>query len=228
MTSDRGTYRGLGENSVFQDRTQAGEQLAELLIQESVEADIVLGIPRGALPVARPVADAFEVPLDIVVGSKIGAPSNPELAIGAVASDGSTWLNDDLIEQLEIPEAYIEEEREQEAENARQKAERYRGDREPPELSSKRIVVVDDGIATGATARACLRQLRQSDAARVVLAVPVGPPDTIESLTSDADEVIAVESPPHFTAVGQFYERFEQVPDQEAMAYLREQEMPNE
>lgn len=208
------------ERPVFRDRRQAGDRLADLLRRESVEADVVLGIPRGALPVARPVADAFEVPLDVVVGSKIGAPNNPELAIGAVASDGSVWLNDDLIERLNVPDEYIEEERDEEAENARRKAERYRGDRDPPALTGKRVIVVDDGIATGATARACLRGIRKADADRVVLAVPVGPPDTLESLHAEADEVIAVESPSHFRAVGQFYERFGQVSDEEAMAYL--------
>lgn len=205
---------------MFQDQADAGQQLAVLLDQEDVDADIVLGIPRGALPVARPVADALDVPLDIVVGSKIGAPTNPELAIGAVASDGSSWLNQELIDQLNVPDEYIEREREQEAETARKKLTRYRGDRDPPALAGKQAVIVDDGVATGATARACLRQVREAGADRVILAVPVGSPDTIEELHSDADEVIVVESPPHFSAVGQFYERFEQVSDEEAMTYL--------
>lgn len=205
---------------MFQDRTDAGHQLADLLDQEDVEADIVLGIPRGALPVARPVADALDVPLDIVVASKIGAPNNPELAIGAVASDGSSWLNEDLIEQLNVPDEYIEREREREAENARQKADRYRGNRNPLDLAGKRIIIVDDGIATGATARACLRQVATAGAARVVLAVPVSSPDVIEELQTETDAVIAVESPPHFSAVGQFYERFDQVSDEKAMTYL--------
>lgn len=205
---------------MFQDRTDAGHQLADLLTQEGVEADIVLGIPRGALPVARPVADALDVPLDIVVASKIGAPNNPELAVGAVASDGSSWLNDEIINQLNVADEYIERERDREMENARQKADRYRGDREPLDLAGKEVIIVDDGIATGATARACLRQVREADAEHVILAVPVGSPDVIEKLHTDADDVIAVESPPHFSAVGQFYERFVQVSDEEAMKYL--------
>lgn len=205
---------------MFNDRTDAGEQLAELLVHHDVEADIVLGIPRGALPVARPVADALDVPLDIVVASKIGAPNNPELAIGAVASDGSVWRNDDLIERLSVPEEYIEEERESEAEYAREKVERYRGGRESPDLRGKNVVVVDDGIATGATARACLKQVHDVDAGHVVLAVPVGSPDTVEELQEGGEEVIVDESPPHFRAVGQFYDRFGQVSDEEAMEYL--------
>lgn len=205
---------------MFQDRTDAGHELAELLDQHDVEADIVLGIPRGALPVARPVADALDAPLDIVVASKIGAPNNPELAIGAVASDGSVWINDDLIDRLNVPEEYIDRERDREAGNAREKAERYRGSQETPDLTDKRVVIVDDGIATGATARACLRQVYEAGADRVVLAVPVGSPDVIEDLEDDADDVLAVQSPPHFSAVGQAYERFEQVSDEEAMTYL--------
>lgn len=207
---------------MFRDRADAGEQLADLLGKEGIEADVILGIPRGALPVARPVADAYGVPLDVVVASKIGAPDNPELAIGAVASDGSRWLNDELIERLNVPGAYVEREGNREAEQARRKAERYRAGRGPLELAGKRAVVVDDGIATGATARACLRQLRGADAAHVVLAVPVGPPDAIESLRAEADVIVAVETPPHFRAVGQFYEVFEQVSDEAAMAYLDE------
>ena len=207
---------------MFQDRTDAGRQLAELLDKEDVEADIVLGIPRGALPVARPVADALDVPLDIVVASKIGAPNNSELAIGAVASDGSSWLNDDIVDRLNVPDEYVERERDREAENARGKADRYRGDRDPPELAGKRVAVVDDGVATGATARACLGQVRDASADRVTLAVPVGSPDAIEDLQAHADEIVVVESPPHFNAVGQFYERFDQVSDEEAMTYLDE------
>jgi predicted phosphoribosyltransferase len=212
--------------STFRDRTDAGQQLAELLDQEDVEADVVVAIPRGALPVARPVADELGVPLDVVVASKIGAPGNPELAIGAVASDDSTWLNDDLVDRLGVPDEYIEREREREAANAREKAERYRGGRDPPDLAGKRVLVVDDGIATGATARACLRQIHSAGADLVVLAVPVGSPDSIEALETEGevDDVIAVQNPPHFGAVGQFYDRFEQVSDEQAMTYLDQEE----
>lgn len=213
---------------MFQDRTDAGRQLADLLRREDVEVDIVLGIPRGALPVARPVADGLGVPLDIVVASKIGSPNNPELAVGAVASDGTSWLNEELVDRLNVSDEYVERERDREGENARQKSERYRDGREPPELAGKAVVIVDDGIATGATARACLRQVAEAGAERVILAVPVGSPDVIEDLSTDADEVIAVQSPPHFGSVGQFYERFEQVSDEEAMAYLSASGSPDE
>ncbi|RBI59683.1 phosphoribosyltransferase [halophilic archaeon] len=205
---------------MFQDRKDAGERLGTRLMEVDVDADIVLGIPRGGLPVARPVADALDVPLDIVVASKIGAPTNPELAIGAVASDGTLWLNDDLVERLQISDDYIEEERELEAEAARQKVEQYREGGRLPELSGKQVVVVDDGVATGATAMACLRQVQEADATYVVLAVPVGSPDSIQQLESEADEVIALQIPQDFRAVGQYYRDFGQVSDEEAMTYL--------
>ncbi|ADB61681.1 phosphoribosyltransferase [Haloterrigena turkmenica DSM 5511] len=207
---------------MFDDRTDAGERLAADLESRGLEADVVLGIPRGALPVARPVADALEADLDVVVARKLGAPNNPELAIGAVASDGSVWYNDDLLERLGVSEDYREEIRGAEAENAAEKADRYRpSDRSGlPDLEGKRVVVVDDGVATGATATACLRQVRAAGAEYVVLAVPVGSPRGVADLESEADEVIALETPESFRAVGQFYREFGQVTDEEAMAYL--------
>jgi predicted phosphoribosyltransferase len=131
---------------MFKDRTDAGRQLADLLRDNDVEVDVVLGIPHGGLPVARPVADALDVPLDVVVVSKIGAPNNPELAIGAVASDGSIWRNDDLIDRIGVSEKYVERERESEAEAVRTKLERYGGTDEPPDLDGKRVLIVDDGL----------------------------------------------------------------------------------
>jgi predicted phosphoribosyltransferase len=205
---------------MFTDRTDAGRQLADLVEGHDVDADVVLAIPRGGLPLGRAVADALSVPLDVVVARKMGAPHNPELAIGAVAADGSAWINDDLVAELGVDEAYVEEKRREEATNAAEKAERYRGDRSEPDLAGKTVVVVDDGVATGATAIACLRQVAAAGAERVVLAVPVGSPDTVERLGREADEVLCVETPPHFQAVGQFYDDFGQVTDEEAMAYL--------
>ncbi|TYL38560.1 phosphoribosyltransferase [Natronococcus pandeyae] len=205
---------------MFEDRTDAGNQLATELERRGLEADVVLGIPRGALPVARPVADALEADLDVVVARKMGAPNNPELAIGAVASDGSVWQNEELIDRLGVSESYLEDVREEEAENARQKADRYRDEPGLPDLEGKRVVVVDDGVATGATATACLRQVQDSGAEYVALAVPVGSPDSVNSLQDEADEVIPLQTPASFRAVGQFYRTFGQVSDEEAIEYL--------
>ncbi|ELY52102.1 phosphoribosyltransferase [Natronolimnohabitans innermongolicus] len=205
---------------MFDDRTDAGERLAADLESRGLEADLVAGIPRGALPVARPVADALDTTLDVVVARKMGAPENPELALGAVASDGSAWYNDDLIDRLGVSESYLEDVREKEAENAAEKADRYRETPGRPDLAGKRVIVVDDGVATGATARACLRQVRADGAAYVALAVPVGSPQSLAALESEADDVIALQAPESFRAVGQFYRDFGQVTDEEAVAYL--------
>jgi predicted phosphoribosyltransferase len=205
---------------MFDDRADAGRQLADLIEGHDVEADIVLAIPRGGLPVGRAVADALAVPLDIVAARKLGAPGNPEFAIGAVASDGTVFLNDEYIDQLGVDESYVDDAIERERAAAQEKVDRYRSERPPLDLHDKTVVVVDDGVATGATTIACLRQIRAAGAARVVLAVPVGPPDTIERLGAEADEILCVETPPSFMAVGQFYASFTQVSDDEAMRYL--------
>ena len=156
----------------------------------------------------------------MVVARKLPAPGNPELAVGAVAADGTVWLNDGYVADLGVDESYVEQATEREREAAARKLARYRGDRPAPDLAGKVVAVVDDGLATGATVRACVRQVRDAGAARVVVAVPVGPPDTVERLREEADEVVCVETPPHFGAVGQFYESFPQVSDEEAMGYL--------
>ncbi|MXV62000.1 phosphoribosyltransferase [Natronorubrum sp. JWXQ-INN-674] len=205
---------------MFDDRTDAGERLAAELERRDFEADLVLGIPRGALPVARPVADALDADLDVVVARKMGAPENPELALGAVASDGSAWYNEALIDRLDVEDDYLEAVREDEAENASEKADRYRETPGLPDLDGKRVVVVDDGVATGATARACLRQVQAGGGTFVALAVPVGSPRGIDDLESEADEVIALRTPQSFRAVGQFYRAFGQVTDDEAIEYL--------
>lgn len=205
---------------MFKNRTDAGQKLAHILDDHDTEADIVLAIPRGGLPIGRVVADYLQIPLDIVSARKIGAPQNPELAVGAVASDGTVWLNETLIDELELEDTYLEDQIEHQRQAALDKVKRYRGDRPPREYSGKTVLIVDDGVATGATTIACIRQIKNAGADRVVLAVPVAPPDTIETLQSEADEVICVESPPHFGAVGQFYESFEQVSDERAKAYL--------
>lgn len=204
----------------FSDRTDAGAQLAEVLLDRGVNADIVLAIPRGGLPLGRAVADALEVPLDVIVAKKIGAPGNPEYAIGAVASDGSVWRNDEAFRGTGSDDAYFEQQRAEEAANARRKAARYRGGDSEPDVTDRTVVVVDDGVATGSTARACLRKLDRENPERVIFAVPVGPPETISELRRLADTVVCLESPASFRAVGLHYDRFDQVSDDEAMAYL--------
>lgn len=204
----------------FEDRHDAGRQLGTAVVDADLSVDIVLAIPRGGLPLGREVADALNRPLDIVVARKIGAPHNPELAIGAVGSDGSVWLNDALLDRLDISDQYLDEAIDEETANARNKASRYRGDRPEPTLAGKRVLIVDDGIATGATMIACVRLVRESDAAWVGVAVPVGPPDSVKEIESIADQVVCLATPRAFGAVGQYYRQFGQVSDDEAMRYL--------
>lgn len=203
---------------MFEDRTDAGQRLAEHLLEEGVDADIVLAIPRGGLPLGRAVADRLDVPLDIVVARKIGAPHNPEYAIGAVGADGEAWLDENIIEDLGIDDDYLDEQTSIEAENAAEKERTYRD--EPADLEGKDILIVDDGIATGATMKACIRQAREKGSKKVIVAVPVGPPSSIEELADEADAVYCLERPPSFRAVGQFYRDFDQVTDEEAQGYL--------
>lgn len=204
----------------FVDRTDAGQQLGTELAELGIDGDIVLSIPRGGLPIGRAVADTLDLPLDIAVAKKMGAPHNPEYAIGAVASDGSVWFNESAIDRLDVNAGYIEEQQVATAVAAREKAARYRSERGPPELSEKTVIIVDDGIATGATARACIERVQNAGAARIVLAIPVGSPRTIDELRATVDEIVCLKTPSNFRAVGQFYDRFEQVEDEKAMAYL--------
>lgn len=214
-------------DAMFDDRTDAGERLAALLDERGVEADAVLAIPRGGLPAGRAVADALDAPLDVVVAKKVGAPGNPELALGAAASDGTVWLNDDLIDRIGVGRDYLDREITREREAAAETEATYREGRPPLDLSGARVVVVDDGAATGATAMACLRRAAAAGAAHVTLALPVAPPDTVGALRAEADEVIVVDAPERFGAVGRFYRTFDQVSDEEARSYLADDPRDN-
>jgi predicted phosphoribosyltransferase len=205
---------------MFADRTDAGERLADRLVSEGVEADVVLAIPRGGLPVGRAVADRLGAPLDVVVAVKVGAPGNPELAVGAVAGDGSVWTNDDLVARLGVDDEYLKNEQANRQAAASQKVRQYRGGDPLPPLAGKRVVVVDDGLATGATALACVRQVQAAGAESVVLAVPVASPDSAARVRDEGATVVAVDTPELFGAVGQYYRDFRQVRDAEALSYL--------
>ncbi|MBO4246966.1 phosphoribosyltransferase [Halomicrobium sp. IBSBa] len=205
---------------MFRDRTDAGRQLAESMADRGVSPELVLAIPRGGLPPGRVVADRFDAPLDVIVARKLGAPNNPELALAAVAEDGSVWRNDELIARLDVTDEYVDAERVRVGDEAREKAEQYRTG-SFPSLRDRRVAVVDDGIATGATMRACLARVRVAEPASIAVGVPVGPAETIDDLAASADTVVCVETPAAFRAVGAYYERFDQVSDEEAMATLR-------
>jgi len=206
---------------VFRDRDEAGAALAESVPPRIGEPATVLAIPRGGVAVAVPVARALGAPLDVVIPRKLGAPGNPELAIGAVAP-GVRVLHERAVRQLRVPASYIEgEAHRQEAEIARREA-IYREGRAPAPVAGRTVVVIDDGVATGATAVAALRWARAAGASRVVFAAPVGPPAARRRLEPEADEVMLLREPFGFVAVGEWYRDFDQVTDDEVVAMLRE------
>ncbi|QSG02481.1 putative phosphoribosyltransferase [Natranaeroarchaeum sulfidigenes] len=169
---------------------------------------------------AAPVAAALDAPLDVIAAKKMGAPGNDELALGAVTSTGEAWYNDRLITQLDVDDSYLERERRRAATVAAEKLQNYRGTDDLAETTDRRVILVDDGIATGATVRACLTQLRGTGAAAIVLAVPVASPSTADDLSEQVDTLVVVETPDRFGAVGEFYQNFEQVSDAEAKSFL--------
>jgi predicted phosphoribosyltransferase len=205
---------------MFADRTDAGDRLAARLVEEGIDADRVLAIPRGGLPVGRAIADRFGVPLDVVVAAKIGAPGNPELAVGAVAGDGSVWTNERLVSRLAVDDASLASGRAQAQAKAAEKLRTYRRGEPLPSLDGERVVVADDGLATGATALACLRQVQAAGAEAVTLAVPVAAPESVQRVEDEGVRVVAIERPARFGAVGQYYDDFRQIRDTEALAYL--------
>jgi putative phosphoribosyl transferase len=210
---------GCHHRGMWIDRRSAGEKLAQA-VAGRVEGDvIVLGLARGGMIVAAPVANALGAPLDVAVPRKLGAPGNPELAIGAVAL-GVRVLDDELIDRLGVPDRWVAgETARQQAEIAR-RTQSYRDDRPPPVLSGRTVVLVDDGVATGSTALAAVAWAKQEGAARVVFVAPVAPAATARRLAWACDDAVFLETPTRFMAVGEFYRRFEQVDDDQVRELL--------
>jgi predicted phosphoribosyltransferase len=203
---------------IYSDRREAGRALGEALGERP--SALILGIPRGGVIVAVEVARATGGTLDVVVPRKLGAPRNPELGIGAVAADGTAVLDERLVATLGVSEDYIRQEVARQVAEIHRRVDAYRAGRAPLEVSGRDCVVVDDGVATGGTAEVALRSLAKQGAARVVLAVPLAPEESLERLAACCDEVVCLETPAPFAAVGQWYRSFPQVSDDEVVEAL--------
>jgi predicted phosphoribosyltransferase len=210
----------------FQDRRQAGQQLAARLMEWSADGDLVdplvLALPRGGVPVAAEVAGALGAPLDILVARKIGVPGHPETGIGAIVGDDPPVFDRRALQMLGLSEDKLGPDVARERTELHRRERQYRGDRSAPPIEGKAVIVVDDGLATGATARAALRHLRRRGPARLILAVPVGAPDSAAEMRSEADDVICLHQPRDFHAVGLWYADFDQVGDEEVVRTLHE------
>ncbi|MFF2042634.1 phosphoribosyltransferase family protein [Kitasatospora sp. NPDC058170] len=206
----------------FTDRTDAGRRLAARLDHLRGADAVVVALPRGGVPVAAEVAAALGAPLDICVIRKLGVPYQPELGMGAIGEDGVRVLNDHVMRLAGVTADQLARVEEQERAELDRRARRYRGDRPPADLRGRTVLVVDDGIATGSTAQAACRIVRARGAARVVLAVPVAPPDWTDRLAEVADELVCVLTPSPFYAIGEFYSDFSQTGDDEVLRILAE------
>ncbi|MFJ9815719.1 phosphoribosyltransferase [Streptomyces sp. NPDC101151] len=208
----------------YRDRAEAGRTLAGLLSdlhdRGELPDPVVLALPRGGIAVAAPVARALGAPLDVLVVRKIGAPHHEEFAVGALAADDPPLFDTDTLDHLGLTEERLAPVVERERRELARREQRYRGDRPPLELRGRTVIVVDDGLATGATARAALRHVSRRAPARVVLAVPVGAPDSLDRLADEADTVVCPYRPAAFSAVGQWYDDFAQLTDADVLGAL--------
>jgi putative phosphoribosyl transferase len=207
---------------IFKDRTQAGTQLAAELLRFKGQDPVVLALPRGGVPVGFEVAKALEAPLDLILVRKIGAPFQPELAVAAVV-DGDKMvlvINEHVLEALSFSEDDVREWAKREVQEIERRRRLYLGGRERVRVRGRTVLVVDDGIATGATMRAALRAVRRQEPSHLVLAVPVAPPETVDLLRREVDEVVCLAMPSPFGAIGHFYVEFHQVGDDEVRDLL--------
>jgi predicted phosphoribosyltransferase len=207
---------------IFRDREQAGDLLAKALREFRDKDVVVLGIPRGGVVVARRVAEALGAELDIVVTKKIGAPGEPEFAIGAVTQEGDAILNEEIVRLLGIDASYVKSEAARLAREVRERMLKFRGNRPYPSLKEKVVVIVDDGIATGSTVSAAVKSVRMQQPSSIIIAVPVAPAEALAVLSKEADRVVCLATPDPFFAIGQFYSEFEQVDDEEVRNMLGE------
>jgi len=215
------TEAAMSERRRFEDRSDAGRELAQSLGKYAGRGDlVVLGLPRGGVPVAFEVARALAAPLDVFLVRKLGVPGHEELAMGAIASGGTRVLNDDVVAATGADRAQIEQVAARELEQLRRQELAYRGDKPPLDVRGLVAILVDDGLATGATMRAAVSALRDRGAGAIVVAVPIAPPETCEALRHEVDEVVCARTPDPFTAVGIWYRDFTPVGDEQVRELL--------
>lgn len=205
---------------LFVDREDAGKKLASLLQEYADQNVIVLGLPRGGVITAYQVARALKAPLDVTCPRKIGAPWNPELAIGAVSEAGEATFNEDLLTMFNIPEQTLEAAIEREKAEALRRLVVYRSGKPPLALENKIVILVDDGLATGSTMKAAIRGVQARKVKQIIVAVPVSPPETLEEIQQLVHRAICLYAPPFFQSVGQFYQNFGQTSDEEVISLL--------
>jgi putative phosphoribosyl transferase len=207
--------------SFFNDRADAGRKLAKRLTEYANRPDVlILALPRGGVPVAFEVAKELNVKMDVFIVRKLGVPGNEELAMGAISSDNIRVLNEDVIRAFQIPQKIIEEVAENEFKELERRERIYRGNRPKPNISGSTVILIDDGLATGATMRAAVEAVKTKSPSKVVIAVPTAAPDTCSSLGNEVDKIICVATPEPFYGVGAWYEDFSQTTDREVCELL--------
>ena len=206
----------------FSDRVEAGKRLASALEDFAGKNAVVLAIPRGGVVVGFEIAKALGLPLDVIIPRKIGAPDNPELAIGAMTEDGTMILDEALIKYIGVSRDYIKEESKRQKSEIERRLTFYRQNESYPRLEGLEVIVVDDGIATGSTMKAALASVKNKGAKTVTVAVPVAPPSTVGELKKKADRVVCLYTPEYFQAIGQFYADFSQTTDEEVIGLLKQ------
>jgi predicted phosphoribosyltransferase len=208
--------------SRYRDRCEAGEILAEVLRRYEGKEVVVLAVPRGGVPVALPVVRELQCEMDLIIPRKIGAPHQPEVALGAVCEDGEVLLNPHLVQSLGVSDSYINQASNVEVNEIKRRLSVYRGSRPPVNIAGRTVIVIDDGVATGFTITAALQSVARRSPAELILAVPVAPQDTIKTLAREVDTVICPLQPEIFYAVGQFYKNFKQLSDEDVRDMLQQ------
>lgn len=208
---------------MFFDRKEAGQKLAKAISNRrfaiTKENAIILALPRGGVIVGQEVSEKLGIPQDLIVVRKIGYPGNPEYAIGAVGESGKLVMGNELIRN-EVSQAYLKNEIKKEKEEIKRRLGEYRGDREPPDLKDKIVILVDDGLATGLSMQAAIKEVKGKNPAKIIVAIPVAPKETIEKFKKEVNQIICLFTPEPFFAIGNFYTKFDQVTDEEVKKIL--------